>query len=169
VSSPAFTFEQLTFDDLPFLIEVRNECRESLHDNRIFTLPECERWFRERNPDFRIIRYRGQRIGYIRISNYDPEEASIYVGADLHKDFRGKGLARRAYEAFFPVIRDLYRVSILKLEVLSHNTVARTLYEKLDFIETSRKKAVTRRSGVSVDSIVMQRRLPADGSITASP
>src|SRR5205823_9061576 len=99
VSSPTFTFEQLTFDDLPFLIEVRNECREFLHDNRVFTLPECERWFRETKPDFRIIRHHGERIGYFRLTNYDPQDSSIYNGADLHKDFRGRGLARGAYEA----------------------------------------------------------------------
>ena len=87
VSSPDFTFEELSFEDLPFLIEVRNECREFLHDDRVFTLTECERWFRETKPDFRVIRYRGERIGYFRVSNYNPDDASIYIGADLHKTF----------------------------------------------------------------------------------
>jgi RimJ/RimL family protein N-acetyltransferase len=166
VSSPDFTFEELTFEALPFLIEVRNECREFLHDDRVFTLTECERWFRETRPDFRVIRYRGERIGYFRVSNYNPEAASIYIGADLHKDFRGQGLARRAYETFLPRIKDLYRVSVLKLEVLSHNTVAHMLYKKLGFIETDRKKAVTERNGLPVDSVVMEMRFPTDGSIT---
>ncbi|MEY2480084.1 MAG: L-phenylalanine/L-methionine N-acetyltransferase [Verrucomicrobiota bacterium] len=168
MSSPAFTFEKIGRDDLPFLIEVRNECREFLHDNRLFTLSECERWFHETKPDFRIIRYGGERIGYFRLSNHDPKETSIYIGADLHKSFRGQGLARRAYEAFLPVVTDSYGISVVKLEVLSHNAVAHALYEKLGFIETSRKKGFTVRNGVSVDSIIMQKRLLADGSITAS-
>jgi RimJ/RimL family protein N-acetyltransferase len=168
VSSSAFTFEKLALDDLPFLIEVRNDCREFLHDNRLFTLTECERWFRETKPDFRIIRYCDERIGYFRISNYDPEEGSIYIGADLHKNFRGKGLARRAYETFLPLVKNSYRVSVFKLEVLSHNIVAHALYQKLDFAEIDRKKGFTIRNGVPVDSIVMQKRLPANGSITAS-
>lgn len=168
MSSPVFTFEKLATDDLSFLVEVRNECREFLHDNRLFTLTECQRWFSESKPDFRIIRYGGERIGYFRLSNYHPEDASIYVGADLHKDFRGQGLARRSYEAFLPFVKDSYGISVLKLEVLSHNAIAHTLYEKLGFIETDRKKAITTRNGLPVDSIVMQKRLPADGSITAS-
>ena len=159
MSSPTFTFEQLTFDDLPFLIEVRNECREFLHDNRVFTLPECERWFRETKPDFRIIRHHGERIGYFRLTNYDPQDSSIYIGADLHKDFRGRGLARGAYEAFLPLIKNSYRVSIVKLEVLSHNKVAHALYKKLGFVEIDRKTAAAVRNGLCVDSLVLERRL----------
>ena len=149
----------ISFDDLPFLLEVRNECREFLHDNRVFTLPECERWFRETKPDFRIIRHRGERIGYFRLTNYDPQDSSIYIGADLHKDFRGRGLARGAYEAFLPLIKNSYRVSIVKLEVLSHNKVAHALYKKLGFVEIDRKTAAAVRNGLCVDSLVLERRL----------
>src|SRR5437763_14562726 len=120
------------------MIEVRNECRDYLHDNRLFKLDECERWFRESKPDFRIIRYNGERIGYFRLSNYNPDERSIYIGADLHKDFRGRGLAKRAYESFIPALRQTYQVSTLKLEVLSHNLTAYALYQKLGFVETDR-------------------------------
>src|SRR5689334_7461162 len=45
VSSSEFTFEKLGLADLPFLIEVRNECRDYLHDNREFSLSQCEQWF----------------------------------------------------------------------------------------------------------------------------
>jgi RimJ/RimL family protein N-acetyltransferase len=150
-----FLFEPLKQDDLLFLLEVRNECREFLHDNRVFTLAECRRWFREEKPDFHIIRYEGQRIGYFRLSKHDPRDASIYVGADLHEHFRGKGLARPAYEAFLPRLKDRYRVSVAKVEVLSHNTVAQELYRKLGFVEIDRRTSVTVRNGVQVDSILM--------------
>lgn len=154
-----FSFEALTNDDLPFLIEVRNECRDSLHDNRAFTLAECETWFRAKKPDFHIIRYDGERIGYFRLSNYNPQDASIYVGADLHRCFRGRGLARPAYDAFLRLLKEKYQVSVAKLEVLSHNTVAHDLYRKLGFVETDRKKEFTVRNGVLVDSILMAMTL----------
>ncbi|MGQ0802750.1 MAG: GNAT family N-acetyltransferase [Actinomycetota bacterium] len=158
-SEPRFAFEPLAHEDLPFLIEVRNECRNSLHDNRVFTLAECETWFREESPDFHVIRYGGERIGYFRLSHHDPENASIYVGADLHKRFRGRGLARPAYEAFLPLVKDRHRVSIAQLEVLSHNTVALALYRSLGFAEIDRKKEVAVRAGTPVDSIVMAKKL----------
>lgn len=154
-----FLFEPLTREDLPFLIEVRNECRDFLHDNRVFTLAQCETWFRETKPDFHAIRYNAELIGYVRLSNHDPEHASIYVGADLHRRFRGRGLARLAYEEFLPLLKSRYHVSTAKLEVLSHNTVAHELYRKLGFVEIDRKKGFATRNGVPVDSIVMSMRL----------
>jgi len=158
-SPSEFLFAPLTHDDLPFLLEVRNECRAFLHDDRMFTLTACEAWFRETKPDFRVIRWNGERIGYFRLSKHDPQHASIYVGADLHRRFRGRGLARLAYEAFLPLLRDTYRVSEVKLEVLSHNTVAYALYRKLGFVETERRQGFAVRNGAPVDSIVMMMRL----------
>ena len=152
-----FEFVTLTRDDLPFLIEIRNECRECLHDNRVFTIDQCEAWFLEKKPDFYIVKYDGERIGYFRLSKHDAADASIYVGADLHRRFRGRGLASRAYEAFLPLVKDRYGVSTVRLEVLSHNTVAHRLYCKLGFVEICRKTGFTTRDGISVDSIVMAR------------
>jgi RimJ/RimL family protein N-acetyltransferase len=154
-----FRFEPLTHQDLAFLVSVRNECRDLLHDDRAFTLADCETWFRERRPDFHVIRHDGERIGYFRLSNHHPAEGSIYVGADLHRRFRGRGLARRAYEAFLPLLKDRYHVSVVKLEVLSHNEAALALYRKLGFAEIDRHPDVTVRNGVSVDSIVMAMQL----------
>jgi RimJ/RimL family protein N-acetyltransferase len=149
-------FTPLTSEDLPFLIEVRNECRHSLHDNRLFTLAECEIWFRHQKPDFQIIRRGEDRVGYIRLSNHNHQDASIYIGADLHLRFRGQGLARLAYESFLPLLKERYQVSVVKLEVLSNNTVAHGLYLKLGFVEVGRKLgAYSRKSGM-VDSIVME-------------
>lgn len=162
MSSSEFTFEKLGPADLPFLIEVRNECRDFLHDNREFTLAECERWFRDTNPDFRIIRYNGERIGYFRLSNYDAKERSIYIGADLHKKFRGRGLAREAYEAFIPQLAQSLGLARLKLEVLSHNDRAFALYKRLGFVEIGREKGSIMRNSVSFDSIVMEKALSTD-------
>lgn len=154
-----FLFAPLTHEDLPFLIEVRNECRDSLHDNRVFTLAECEIWFRQTKPDFHVIWCNGERIGYFRLSNHDLENGSIYIGADLRWHFRGRGLSRLAYEAFLPLLKDRYHVSAVKLEVLTHNTVAHGLYQKLGFVEIDRKKGVALRKGQPVDSIVMVKTL----------
>jgi RimJ/RimL family protein N-acetyltransferase len=154
-----FEFKPLSEEDLSFVVEVRNECRDALHDNRAFTLEECKTWFRETNPDFFVIAHDGDRIGYLRLSNHDPTESSIYVGADLDAGFRGQGLARHAYESFLPLLRERYDVSTAKLEVLSHNTTALRLYRRLGFIEVDRKKGFVVRNGALVDSIVMAKKL----------
>ena len=150
-------FAPLTYDDLIFLLEVRNDCRDMLHDDRKFTLEECEQWFRTTRPDFRIIRRDVEPIGYFRLSNHDRGDASIYVGADLHSRFRGKGLGTEAYETFLPLVRDEFQVATFRLEVLSHNTVAIQLYQKLGFVESRRETASVVRHGAVVDNIFMEK------------
>ena len=82
--------------DLPFFSEVRNECAiEFLHDSRLFTPQQTLEWFQTTNPNYYIIEYNNEKIGYFRTSNYNPNEKSIYIGCDIHVDYRGKGLQRR--------------------------------------------------------------------------
>lgn len=152
-------FTPLTEEDLAFLVEVRNECRDCLHDNRVFTLDESVIWFRRKRPDYYVIRINGGRIGYFRTSDYNPNDASIYVGADLHSAYRGRGFAKRAYDAFLPRLKAQYQLRICKLEVLSHNTVAQRLYQKLGFKEIDRKPGYALREGRLVDSIVMVKEM----------
>lgn len=154
-----FEFTPLTEEDIPFLIEVRSECRACLHDNREFSLEQCLNWFRTQRPDFHLIRLNGQRIGYFRLSNHDAQRRTIYVGADLEKSFRGQGLGRRAYEEFLPQVKAKYHVDEVQLEVLSNNHVAHRLYLRLGFRETDRKRAFAERDGVTLDSIVMAKQL----------
>ena len=169
VSGSSLDFAPLTRDDLPFLLEVRNECRSYLHDDRSFDLDECQRWFRTTEPDFHVIRRDGVEIGYFRLSRYDPEASSIYVGADLHHAFRGQGLALRAYQQFLPIVQERYGVSTAELEVLSHNTRAIRLYERLGFTETGRRAAIATRDGIVVDSIVMARSITPVQNSSTSP
>ena len=145
--------------DLPFLLEVRNECRGFLHDDREFTLDECELWYRRSKPEFWLIRYAKEPIGYFRVSNRNEAEGSAYVGADLHCHFRGRGLAKAAYAEFLTLLRRRDNLRVARLEVLSHNLAARRLYELIGFTEIDRKEAVAVRNGTPVDSIVMEKRL----------
>lgn len=129
-------FRIITEADLSFLNEVRNDCVEYLHDSRTFTLEETKEWFRSKRPKYWII-WKGEiRIGYFRTSKY--ENRSIYVGADLHKDYQGKGLGYESYVKFLPFIFNYFDIDTVKLEVFESNNRAINLYKKLGFIETDR-------------------------------
>jgi RimJ/RimL family protein N-acetyltransferase len=155
----ALTIEPLQEGDLPFLLEVRNECRHLLHDDRSFTLEECQSWFMATRPEFWLIRLGGEPVGYFRTSNLDQSTRSIYVGADLHASFRGRGLASKAYEVFLPLLKERHDLRSVRLEVLSHNLIARGLYTRLGFVEIDRKLSFAERDGAVIDSIVMEKRL----------
>jgi len=143
-------------DDLAFLNEVRNEAApEYLHDSRTFTLEETTNWFKNTKPKFWIIWYGGHRIGYFRTSNYSETNRNIYIGADLHKDFRGKGLAYESYCRFMPILFKELNLHKISLEVLGTNTRAIKLYEKLGFKIEGKKRDEVLKDGVWVDSIIM--------------
>lgn len=151
-----FEFKKLEFDDLQFLSEVRNECAgEYLHDSRIFTLEETINWFNKTNPNFWVIWYEGERIGYFRTSNYSDSNQNIYIGADLHKDYRGKGLAYQSYCEFIPTLFNSLNLHKISLEVLVTNERAIKLYEKIGFIREGIKRDEVMKNNKWIDSILM--------------
>jgi len=123
--------------DVPFYNFVRNECCEFLHDPTKYTLQEAYEWFDKKKNPFYMYELNGETIGYFRTSewSFGGDSVSCYVGMDIHKDYRGKGLATKAYEEFFEYLTKHHSVSTFNLEVLDTNTRARNLYKKLGFKE----------------------------------
>lgn len=124
----------MTTEDLPFFLEVRNASREFLHDNREFTLEQCQKWFAELPAERRylIIVHEGERIGYFRLWEMPSFglDLNVEIGADLAEVYRGKGLAREAYKTLLSQWPGLVFV---RLEVLATNVRAYNLYRKLGF------------------------------------
>jgi RimJ/RimL family protein N-acetyltransferase len=109
-------FRKMIESDLPFFSEVRNNCAtEFLHDSRLFTLEQTLEWFQNTNPNYYIIEYDNNKIGYFRTSNHNVEESSIYIGCDIHIDYRGKGLAYESYLKFIPLLYEEFKVNIINL------------------------------------------------------
>ncbi len=143
-------------EDLPFLNEVRNECAlEYLHDSRTFTLDETIEWYEKTHPKFWIIWHGGHKIGYFRTSNYSEMNKNIYIGADIHKNFRGKKLSYESYCKFIPVLFKGLNLHKISLEVLSTNERAINLYKKLGFNVDGIKREEVLKNNMWVDSIIM--------------
>lgn len=156
MDSSTLTFKKISFDDLEFVFKVRNESREFLHDDSYFNLFQITKWFDKEQPDWYIIFLDSDTpIGYFRLSNYSAKNKNIYIGADLAKEFRGKGYAKQAYKEFIQhlfLTRDLHKIT---LEVLDFNFVAISLYQKLGFVETGRKPEEILCEKGYADSIIM--------------
>lgn len=146
----------LSINDLDFFISIRNECaNEFLHDSRIFTIEDAKSWFSNSKPNYYIIRYDNVDIGYFRTSNYSQVNRNIYIGCDLQRDWRGKGLSYLSYLEFIPKLFDNLDLHKISLEVLSTNTVAYNLYKKIGFVEEGRKRDEVLKNNQWVDSIIM--------------
>ncbi len=151
-----YSFRLLCKQDLQFLNEVRNDCAEEyLHDSRKFTLEQTNKWFDTEQPNYYIIQLNNTDIGYFRITQYSKHNNNLYIGADLHKDYRGKKLAYAAYVEFLSYLFEKYKLNKVSLEVLSTNTRAYNLYLKLGFVQEGVKRQEVFREGTYVDSIVM--------------
>lgn len=146
----------LKSSDLEFLCEVRNECApDYLHTSQTYTLKETKEWFEKTSPMFFLIERRDERVGYFRTSNYSKENRNIYIGADIHKDHRGKGLGYASYLIFVPYLFETLDLNKISLEVLSTNEPAIKLYKKLGFVQEGVKRQEVYKNGKWVDSIIM--------------
>jgi RimJ/RimL family protein N-acetyltransferase len=145
------SIRKMVESDLSFFCEIRNECAlEYLHNSRQFTIEESLIWFRETNPNFYLIEINGIKIGYFRTSNYDSVNKTIYIGCDIHVDYRGQGLAYKSYVKFIPFIFKEFNVDTINLEVLSTNERAKNLYKKIGFKSNNIKDNVIVKNGKDV-------------------
>lgn len=127
--------EKMTEEHLEFFLAVRNEARFFLDDDREFSIEQCKSWFQESKPQFFIIKFNDNLVGYIRLSNINETEKSVWVGMDIEKSHRGKSISKLAYTLLFNHLRSLGYEKVY-LNVLEFNNVAKNLYIKLGFKET---------------------------------
>ena len=155
----------MKLEDIPFFVEVRNDCRSYLSDDSEYTLEESKDWFENQltgiqstgcsSPKFFIIELNEEKIGYFRTSDWYDVTKSLWIGADLHKDYRGKGLSKPMFRQFAKELNDMgYNTYIL--EVLESNNRARKLYKQLGFLEaTVENNFVIRSNGDKINKIRM--------------
>jgi len=132
------TLRTLEENDLPFLLEVRNDesTRKNLENNNIFSLDECKIWFKNLKSPWFIIENDGEKVGYLRTNGEE-------VGADIHPNFRKRGFARSAYEQY------LKNLSHATLWVFEDN-FAKNLYESLGFTHNGESKIVRNRKYIKM-------------------
>lgn len=145
----------LEYDDALVINKIRNQSSEYLHDDRTFTLEQTVDWLRNTNPDWYAIEYKGEMVGYFRISNYSDVNKNLYIGADIEESMRGMGIGHDSYLIMMEKLFKERKLNKITLEVLDSNKRAHTLYIKLGFIEEGRKRQEIYRNGEWIDSIIM--------------
>ena len=124
---------QMNHEDLEFLLEVRNHesTRNFLENNSIFTIDQCEKWFKKLSSPWYIILVNELKVGYIRTDDNE-------IGCDIHPDHRRKGYAKKTY------IKYLENRDFATLWVFDDN-FAKKLYLELGFMENGEFKIVRGR------------------------
>ena len=128
-----FNFRRMKNSDLRFFNTTRNEASKWLHNSETHTYKECVDWFaKNKNSFYYIVEFENIPIGYFRFSEI--KNNSLYIGADINKNFRGKGYGKKIYEKIFKNLK-ASGYNVLYLEVLDFNERAIYLYRKLGFKE----------------------------------
>ena len=129
----------LNKNDLPFLLEIRNDdsTRYNLENNSKFTLKESLKWFRQNHPKWFIIEINRVPVGYIRTNGNE-------VGCDIHPKYRKRGYAKMAYELY---LQDKNYASLWVFE----DNFAKNLYKKLGFKENNNSKLIRSRNYIQME------------------
>lgn len=132
-------FRKLNKIDLPFLLEVRNHesTRKNLENNSIFTLEQCQNWYKTLVTPWQIILVDNLPVGYLRLNKE-------FVGIDIHMNHRRKGYAKQAFKKY---LKDKNHA---KLWVFEDN-FAINLYYELGFIPTKKFKIVRERKYILME------------------
>ena len=149
------SFRRITRQDVPLISEIRNLCVEYLHDSTQFSVEETFKWFDNSNPNFYSILLDNKMIGYFRTSNYSLKNQNIYIGADIHPNYWGKGIGFEVYSKFIPFLFNEYNLNKISLEVLSTNNRAISLYTKLGFKSEGVKREEIYKNNKFIDSVIM--------------
>jgi predicted GNAT superfamily acetyltransferase len=128
----------LVENDLPFLLEVRNDpsTLQFLENNSKFTLKESLKWFRQNHPKWFIIEINRVPVGYIRTNGDE-------VGCDIHPKYRRRGYAKMAYELY---LQDKNYASLWVFE----DNFAKNLYEELGFKSIGEEKLIRNRKYIKM-------------------
>jgi len=144
----------MTIEDIDFFLEIRNECCSMLHNDVQFNIEQSKKWFMTSKPKFYIIIYDNKDIGYFRTSFWNIEQKFMSIGADIHKKYRGNGYMADVYKKFINEMYTQFNIDMFFLEVLSHNNIAKHLYEKIGFVVfSSRPHSI--RNKKEIESISM--------------
>ena len=63
------------------------------------------------NPQYYIINYLGNKIGYFRLTHFSDSSKSVYIGADISPEFTGEGLGYASYLEFIPFLFEKYNLN----------------------------------------------------------
>lgn len=148
----------MQYDDLVYVKEIRDASLEFLDTQVSFSLEETQEWFVKDKPKWYVIEIRDRVAGYIRTSNYDTINKNLYIGLDLHPNFRGFGYAFQSYQVFLDWLKmNGYLATYLKVQI--SNYVAYNLYRKLGFLPIGIIPNAVIKQNKQVDSVIMYKIL----------
>lgn len=148
-------------DDHPWLVELHNddEVLFNVTDPTPITLEQHLAWWARVSQDSRQLRqvfeYGGERVGFAKFYAIDRENRCCVLGADIHRDQRGRGYAAQMWSLMLDKCFRDWRLHRVSLTTAWFNEKARHIYKKLGFREEGRLVQSLLRDGMYHDQVCM--------------
>lgn len=161
-----FGLRPLESIDAGWLVCMRNdeEVISNLHDPMMYSADATEQWIKNMpKGSLRWVIYHNPapffslypHIGIIRIDHFDTLNRNCYVGMDIDKQWRGKGLSKEIYKIVLDRLFRVYNMETIYLEVLATNERAIHIYKKLGFFYSGCFPRKILRNNKHIDSFIM--------------
>lgn len=147
--------------DHPWLVALHNdpEVLRNLTDPRPITLEQHLGWWYGIRIDPKQLRLvftvDGDPVGFTKFYNIDRVNNNCVLGADIHKNHRGRGLARLMWAMMLNVSFMSLNLKRVSLTTADYNVIAQRVYNGLGFKEEGRQVKSLHRDGQYHDQICM--------------
>lgn len=156
-----FSLDIVKDHDHEWLVDLHNDpmVLYNITNPKSISIEEHMGWWNNLNfnKDKRFIfKVDGLNAGFVKVYNIDYLNRNCVLGADLHKDFRGKKISfymwKLLLDFVFFELKDIHRASLTTAE---YNDVAIHLYNKLGFKEEGKLFQSLYRNDKFYDQICM--------------
>lgn len=144
-----------------WLVDLHNDpdVLRNLTNPMPITLESHMRWWKNicnSHSEIRMIfELDGQPAGFTKFYSIDKNNHSCILGADLHKDYRGKGLAKHMWSLMIDYCFKELLLHRISLTTAEYNHIAIKVYKNLGFLEEGRLKESLFRDNKFYDQICM--------------
>lgn len=124
-----------------FLLDLHNDpdVLKNLTHPEPITLVEHLAWWKNTSNDSRQLRLifcvNDTPAGFTKFYNIDNTNKNCVLGADLHKSFRGLGLAKYMWALMLKECFDVRKLHRVSLTTASYNIIAQNVYTNLGFLK----------------------------------
>ena len=146
-------FRAIDESDLDFLLDIRSDEEVNEHLFTVFPISKFTQkdWLKNLLSNntykiFMVINEENERVGYLRLNDIDFLNRRVEIGADIVKNYRGKGYGKKIYQGLIKYCFDYLNMRKIYLYVFEENEKAISVYKKSGFeIEGILKEHIFRK------------------------
>lgn len=156
---PSFKLKNVTDDDHEWLCNLHNDpiVLRNVTDPSIITLESHMNWWNSRgsSEQYKIFAVDEKRVGFAKFRPIDNQNRNVVLGADIHKDHRGKGYAKHMWSMMLDECFNELGMHRASLVTAAYNERGIHIYKKIGFKEEGRSVDLLYRDGEYHDVICM--------------